>query len=106
MSKYPAFERVTAGKLNVGDVLLVRSQVGDHVAIAGRQGTVENQFRDVEWVPPGLHRITDISASLVRDGYSRKATRTYHLVLRASDDSTVRPVNVSSVLRLNRVVAK
>lgn len=88
-SKYPPFERVTAGKLHVGDNLLIR---------AGKQ----DQILWKRVLEPGWWKVVDISSTLHRDG--RKAIRVYTLTLVANNTQERQTFLVTFAQRFNRII--
>lgn len=111
MSKYPPFEKLTAGGLHVGDRILIRDGVQDREYLMDDDGRVlsptwgrdpkTGQYGELdegEFLPPGIHAITDIYTYL-RHG-SRRASRYYTLTF----DNGQR-VNSSHVSRWNRVTS-
>lgn len=92
MSKYPKSERVTAGKLQVGDRLLVRARQEDRIHLEDRDDTRN-------FLPVGEHYVAKIESRLVRSGYSRRARRTYRLELAGGY-----VIEVDPALRLNRIL--
>jgi hypothetical protein len=93
-SKYPASERVTAGKLAAGDQLLIRERLTDQPF-----GT-----RDTGGpLATGVWTVVGVSSQLDKAGY-RRARRTYTLVLEhpGAGQRTVCP---SPSERFNRVLA-
>lgn len=95
MSKYPATTRVTAGRLAVGDLILVRERAADRLPLAAGRDD------DLTALPAGWHKVAAIRSELVRAW--RKSTRYYDLDLIANDDQRRWTIHVSAVQRLNRI---
>jgi hypothetical protein len=100
-SKYPPFERVTAGKLAAGDLLLVRDRLDDRFELDDQDDV---PWSDREHLPPGVYHIAHLHSTLTRGG--RKAVRHFHLTLDSTHALGQRHqhITVSFVQRLNRVV--
>ena len=111
-TKYPTTERVTAGKLAEGDLLLVRARQSDGILLPGARwdrdlsawlgedGKVGTAF-----LPAGLHRVLQVRSALYQST-GRRARRIYQVVVRASDDSTVQAFDLDQTVRVNRVVSQ
>lgn len=95
-TKYPPFDRITAGRLQPGDRILVRQRGSDSIELAGQDGI---PFGVRAMLPAGEHVVARISSEL-RSGY-RRSSRYYSIEL--EDGSAV---FVSSVQRFNRVSAE
>lgn len=101
MSKYPAFERVTAGKLQVGDSILVRE--GRQDLVSGVVGITIDQT--------GPYRVVGVTSRLSAPGGGRRS-RYYTLRLAAVTIFAAAATTawgevvheVSSVFRINRLV--
>lgn len=96
MAKYPTTERVTAGKLAVGDLILIKNGASNGLIHDG-------PYKD--WVPfePGLWTVDGIASQLVQR-LSSKSSRVYTLELRSSSAQERRFYRTSVVQRFNRVV--
>lgn len=94
--KYPTFERVTAGRLVVGNVVLIREGTDTHSI----EGT---RFPNATLLPPGVYTVANIESELHPAG--RKMSRYYRMHLVSEDGfTTYVPTTFSSVQRWNRVV--
>lgn len=100
-SKYPPFERVTAGRLAVGDRVLVRDRGSDAqwvepptFANGARVGGVE--------LTTGVHEVVKITSEL-RQAH-RRASRYYDVTVLVTGIGE-QTVNCSSVQRWNRVLS-
>lgn len=90
-TKYPPFERVTAGKLAKGDRLLVRERLADRSVRGWKAALLPTGSYTIRWV-----------GSELRDNGGRKLSRIYTIDL-LHDDGTEQTVVTSSVQRFNRI---
>lgn len=97
-TKYPPTTRVTAGKLHVGDTILVRERQSDAILVRGND--IGDPNREV--VPPGTYEIRDIESYLDQGG--RRANRHYVLTLQAVDRVESYVIDVMFITRLNWIV--
>jgi hypothetical protein len=103
MSKYPNFDRVTAGRLSVGDTILIRDGAQDLQWVelpTWVNDDLEGGYRRVGGVSVagGTHKVTKLETEWHQAG--RKRSRYYNVTL-----DNGQTVNCSSVQRWNRVVA-
>ena len=99
-SKYPPSERVSAGKLKVGDQVLIRDRQSDQP-----YGTSTYDAETKEWTtspfPSGVWTVLSTSSELI--GGRRKATRIYTIRLE-HPGAGERTIESTPVQRFNRVV--
>ena len=92
-SKYPTTTRVTAGKLSVGDRILVRERKSDAYHLPN------STYQDIKLLPPGIYEVTEIDSFL--DHGPRRANRHYLVNLTgANGDFTI---DVMFIHRLNLI---
>jgi hypothetical protein len=100
MSKYPQFERVGAGKLRKGDVILVREGVQDPLPLADRDGT--RRWDITNRLAPGQYTVLDINYLTEHRPGHRRAHTSYHTTVRDSTGQNF-TIETAPVHRINRL---
>lgn len=112
-SKYPAFERVTTGKLVAGDRILIRERQSDHrlehdpitgeyIVIGERVDGTGNTRPVHQQIPAGVYTVGSIESKFYVLTYSSRRQRYYVLGL-VDEAGTERHTNGTPPERWNRV---